>query len=451
MSLPKEQRLVLVLCFLTDLIILWLALNAATLSRLSSLAYLNIWMLQVDRLICVALFALCLIFAGAYNSTRISNYFDSIYYAWIAAASTGILLFAIASLVPDTVRSISRREIVLGIGISAIALTVWRYFMVDITSRFDSLHRFFYVVGSEQSARRIAQEINTQGELRAEAQYLTRTELEKEAARRKEEPGHGRHRTSDVIIALTSLQRDELTGLLTTCEENFRQTYIYPCLHDTLFFQHSNILAIAGIPLIEVSSNAPATPYLRVKRLMDLAVSGIGLILALPLCIVTAVVIKLTSPGGAFYSQERMGLDGRIFRIYKFRSMVQNAESKTGPVWAQQDDARVTPVGNFIRKHRIDEVPQLWSVFIGDMSLIGPRPERPHFHKEFCEKWPLFDRRLAVRPGLTSLSHVLGSYSSEPEDRLRYDLVYINNPSFLTDLKILLATIRVVLGAKGAQ
>ena len=103
------------------------------------------------------------------------------------------------------------------------------------------------------------------------------------------------------------------------------------------------------------------------------------------------------------------------------------------------------------RKHRIDEIPQLFNVLRGDMCMIGPRPERPKFHEEFCAKWPLFNRRLSVRPGVTSLSHVLGSYDSTPEDRLRYDLMYISSVSLVTDLKILLATVRVVLGAKGAQ
>ena len=120
-------------------------------------------------------------------------------------------------------------------------------------------------------------------------------------------------------------------------------------------------------------------------------------------------------------------------------------------MWAAANDARVTPVGGFLRKHRVDELPQLINVLKGDMSLIGPRPERPHFHEEFCRQWPLFKRRLAVRPGVTSLSHVLGSYDSNPGDRLRYDLMYISSVSLVTDVKILVATVRVVLGAKGAQ
>ena len=146
-----------------------------------------------------------------------------------------------------------------------------------------------------------------------------------------------------------------------------------------------------------------------------------------------------------------MGRHGRTFNLYKFRSMRTDAEAATGAVWASANDDRVTPIGRFIRKHRIDEIPQLINVLKGDMSLIGPRPERPKFHAEFCEQWPLFDRRLEVRPGVTSLSHVLGSYSSKPEDRLRYDLMYISSLSPLNDFRIALATVRVVLGAKGAQ
>jgi exopolysaccharide biosynthesis polyprenyl glycosylphosphotransferase len=188
-----------------------------------------------------------------------------------------------------------------------------------------------------------------------------------------------------------------------------------------------------------------------VKRGLDAAAASILLLCALPLCLITAAAIKLTSPGPILYAQERVGRGGRRFMLYKFRSMLTDAEAATGPVWAKSNDPRVTPVGRFIRKHRIDEIPQLFNVLKGDMSLVGPRPERPHFHEEFCKQWPLFDRRLAVRPGLTSLSHVLGSYSSNPEDRLRYDLAYISSMSLLTDLKILISTVRVVLGAKGAQ
>jgi len=183
---------------------------------------------------------------------------------------------------------------------------------------------------------------------------------------------------------------------------------------------------------------------------MDLIFGLVALPVVLVVSIPVGIAIKGTSRGPVVYSQERMGKGGRKFRLYKFRSMVVDAEAATGPVWAQDNDARVTRVGRFLRRHRIDELPQVVNVLRGDMSLVGPRPERPALHAEFCGQLPLFERRLAVRPGLTSLSHILGSYSSEPGDRLRYDLVYIGSMSFLADVRILLGTIRIVLGGKGA-
>jgi lipopolysaccharide/colanic/teichoic acid biosynthesis glycosyltransferase len=175
------------------------------------------------------------------------------------------------------------------------------------------------------------------------------------------------------------------------------------------------------------------------------------LLVAAPLMALVAVAVRLTSPGPALYVQERLGRHGHPFRLYKFRTMVAGAEEQTGPVWARENDPRVTGLGCFLRRHRLDELPQLWNVLRGDMSLVGPRPERAHFYDEFRKTWPLFDRRLEVRPGLVSLSHVLGGYDMAPDDRLRYDLMYIGSVSAATDLKVLLASVRVVVGGKGAR
>jgi len=447
-----ERWQVLVLAFLTDVLILWVGLNVATLTRLHTLIYVdNLWLLQRDRVICLGLFALIAVFAGAYNSARLNDGFDSIYYAWMALAATGIVALALTALLPREVRVLSRREIVVGCALAGILTAIWRYHAAAIVSRFSSFSRFFCVLGSESQAKRIAEEISTRPNVRADAQYITLEDFREKVERawsRQDKPSYV---AADSIIALTSQNRDELTAMLEFCEQNCQRTFLYPCMHDTLFFQQRNLLAIAGIPLLEVSNRVTLTPYVYVKRLIDLSAAAVSLLLVSPVCIVTALAIKLTTAGGIFYRQERMGKGGRIFKLYKFRSMVADAETDTGPVWAEANDARVTTVGRFIRKHRIDEIPQLLNVLKGDMSLVGPRPERPHFHQEFCDKWPLFERRLRVRPGLTSLSHVMGSYDSEPYDRLRYDLVYISNLSFLTDLKVIAATVRVVLGAKGAQ
>jgi len=176
-----------------------------------------------------------------------------------------------------------------------------------------------------------------------------------------------------------------------------------------------------------------------------------GLIASAPVLLVAAVAIKRTSPGPVFYRQTRSGLGGQEFEIIKLRTMEVDAEKQSGPVWASRDDDRITNVGRLLRRKRLDELPQFWNVLKGDMSLVGPRPERPFFVERFKEEVPLFPLRLRVKPGLTSLSHVWGRYDSTPADRLRYDLVYINNLSLMLDLRILMDTVKIVLTGRGAQ
>jgi exopolysaccharide biosynthesis polyprenyl glycosylphosphotransferase len=272
-------------------------------------------------------------------------------------------------------------------------------------------------------------------------------------ARRKQELGANYWPTEDAIITLEAKDHGQLDEILLFCKGHCRRTFLYPTVHDVLVLQHHRLHAIAGIPLIEVASRQLTTPYLYVKRGIDLLVSAVGLLLAFPICLGTALAIKATSRGPILYSQDRLGKDGRPFRIYKFRSMIADVELKdeTGHVLAEEDDPRVTPVGRFLRRHRIDEIPQLFNVLKGDMSLIGPRPAWREFYEANQGKIPFIEQRLAVRPGLTCLSHILGSYSSNAEDRLHYDLLYISTLSFVSDLRILVGTIRIVLSGKGAR
>jgi lipopolysaccharide/colanic/teichoic acid biosynthesis glycosyltransferase len=170
------------------------------------------------------------------------------------------------------------------------------------------------------------------------------------------------------------------------------------------------------------------------------------LVVAFPVMIVSAVLIKMTSPGPIFYRQERVGQGGRLFTLCKFRTMINDAEKHVGPVWAAKDDDRVTPVGRILRRMRIDELPQVYNVLRGDMSLVGPRPERPFFverHKA------LQGARLAVKPGLTGLAQVRSFYDLKPAHKVKYDYLYIQNRSFLLNIYILLQTIPVLFGKKG--
>ncbi|OQP01303.1 exopolysaccharide biosynthesis polyprenyl glycosylphosphotransferase [Geobacillus sp. 44B] len=195
-------------------------------------------------------------------------------------------------------------------------------------------------------------------------------------------------------------------------------------------------------------ANVKYYPY--IKRLLDILLSLLALPIAIPIILIFAVIIKLETPGPAFFLQERVGLHGKYFKVIKLRSMGVNAE-KNGAQWATKNDPRVTRVGAFIRKTRIDELPQLFNVLKGDMSLIGPRPERPMFTAQFNEEIPGFIDRLQVKPGITGWAQVNGGYDITPREKLELDRYYIDNMSFWLDLKIILKTIKVCITGDGAR
>jgi exopolysaccharide biosynthesis polyprenyl glycosylphosphotransferase len=197
-----------------------------------------------------------------------------------------------------------------------------------------------------------------------------------------------------------------------------------------------------GIPIININ-DVPLQGFNSfIKRALDVGISATALsLLAIPFAIV-AVIIRRTSCGPILYRQERMGLDGKPFMIYKFRSMYQDAEAETGPVWAREDDPRCTPIGRLLRRTNIDEMPQLWNVLRGDMSLVGPRPERPYFVDQFKQRIPQYMLRHKVRAGLTGWAQVNGwRGNTSIEKRIEYDLYYIENWSVALDLKIMWLTV----------
>ncbi|HEY8351792.1 MAG TPA: exopolysaccharide biosynthesis polyprenyl glycosylphosphotransferase, partial [Sphingomonadales bacterium] len=189
------------------------------------------------------------------------------------------------------------------------------------------------------------------------------------------------------------------------------------------------------------------------KRLFDVTTSLLLLLLTLPILIVTAIAIKVTSPGPVFYRQERVGQGGRTFMVLKFRSMRTDAE-RNGPQWAQANDDRVTPVGRLIRTARIDEIPQIFNVLKGDMSFVGPRPERPVFVEQLAKEIPFYLERHRVKPGITGWAQINYPYGASVEDarhKLQYDLYYIKNYSIFLDFLVLIQTLRVVLWPEGAR
>lgn len=191
-----------------------------------------------------------------------------------------------------------------------------------------------------------------------------------------------------------------------------------------------------------------------VKRVFDIVSSTVLFVVAAPIMVVTAILIKLESPGGVYYRQERVGQNGRTFQVIKFRSMRSDAEKDGRPVWAQANDARVTRVGGLIRKLRIDELPQIFNVLKGEMSLVGPRPERPFFVEQLTQEIPFYALRHSVKPGVTGWAQVSYPYGATVEDsqeKLQYDLYYVKNHTLFLDLVVLMETVGVVLTGKGAR
>ena len=206
---------------------------------------------------------------------------------------------------------------------------------------------------------------------------------------------------------------------------------------------------VGDLPLLE-ARRQPFRPLgAFVKRAFDVVVASTLLLLLSPVLALAALAVLGTSVGGVFYRQTRVGRDGHLFELRKLRTMRRGAEVETGAVLASPGDPRMTRIGRTLRSARIDEIPQLWNVLAGDMSLVGPRPERPEFTREFTRTVPGWSLRQSVRPGLTGLAQVSGEYSTEPEIKLRYDLAYLNNWSFGLDLSILLKTLRVILTRRG--
>jgi len=260
------------------------------------------------------------------------------------------------------------------------------------------------------------------------------------------------HRVGGLIISHESSSHNEILRVLSYVAEYPLTIFIVPDLYDAAT-GHFKTNTVHGIALKELFPAHMPTWEANLKRLLDITVSALGLILTFPLLLVIAILIRLDSKGPVLYSQERVGLYGRIFLLYKFRSMRTDAEA-AGPQWASENDPRVTRLGRFLRRTRLDEIPQLWNVLNGDMSLVGPRPEREHFINQLRNEVPLYLQRLKMKPGLTGWAQVKHHYDSNIEDvktKVLFDLWYFENMSLPLDLVILMRTVWVVLTGKGAH
>lgn len=265
------------------------------------------------------------------------------------------------------------------------------------------------------------------------------------------------HSIENVLIALQSNSHEEVLEIIQAAE-GFPVTFsIAPDLYD-IVAGHVRTQQIYGVPLMELHPGVMPNWQHSIKRLIDVTIALVVLIGLSPLWLLAGLAIKLTSTGPVLFKQERVGKNGRIFTMYKFRSMYSDAEDKTGPVWVRGEDPRVTAVGRILRALHLDEIPQCLNFLKGDMSLVGPRPERPYFVERFRREIPVYMRRFNVKPGLLGWAQSKHEFDLNSSDlvgivheRLQYDLYYIENMSLSLDFKIMLQTIWFVLAGKSTR
>lgn len=232
-------------------------------------------------------------------------------------------------------------------------------------------------------------------------------------------------------------------GIVKYCVESRKDCYFVPHTGDVIISGATHMKSFA-VPIFRVRRSRPTPEYLFVKRAVDIVLSLVTIVVTCPLMLVTAIAIKQYDHGPALYRQVRLTKDGRPFEILKFRSMKIDAEKDGVARLASENDDRITPVGKVIRAIRFDELPQLFNILRGDMSIVGPRPERPEIAAQYRQELPAFDLRLQVKAGLTGYAQVYGRYNTEPQDKLKMDLMYVNQASLLEDIKLMFATVQTI-------
>ena len=386
-----------------------------------------------------------------YRHKRIAQPLDELYVVLASVTLALLIAVAIMSLIYKEQFNYQRRMLAYAWGLSILTLTAGRVVVGSLQkaaqARGIGADRVL-IVGTGEVGRMILQKIIQQPELGYRVVGFIGTNGTPRTVMGM--PVLGRpvdiprlvdeHKVDEVIIALPEASHQEIVNLIALCEREKVGIKVFPDVFQIMASEIS-IGDLGGLPLLTVRDVAMRGWRLAAKRAMDIVGAIVGLILLSPVMIATAIAIKLESPGPVFYVQERMGLDARPFKMLKFRSMYVDAE-KDGPGWTRPGDPRVTRVGRIIRKYSIDELPQLINVLMGDMSLVGPRPERPVYVEQFRQSIPRYMERHREKAGLTGWAQIHGLRGDTSiAERTKYDLWYIENWSLWLDVKIIIRTL----------
>ena len=387
-----------------------------------------------------------------YSDKRSHYEFDEFIDIIKSVTSAMLVLMAVTFLYREF--SYSRGLIVIAWATNIMFLSLWRFVfsaVLDSISRLRGHTRRFLVIGTGEKGHAVAEKIRNSKRQGYKLVGLLSTDT---SAHRHANDIKvlgslenlkeiiSKYKIDEVILAQTGLAHNKVADIIVECEKSM---VTFKMMADLLGLMTSQIDAgtLYGVTLLGLKDsplNSTANRFL--KRCVDIFGSLSGLLLFAAPFMIIAILIKKDSNGPVFYRQERTGEDGRSFWIYKFRTMKKDAEKETGPVWAKENDSRRTQIGEFLRKYNIDELPQLINVLAGDMSLVGPRPERPHFVRQFREDIPRYMSRHKIKSGMTGWAAVNGLRGDTSiEERTKYDLYYIENWSLLFDLKIILMSL----------
>ena len=314
-------------------------------------------------------------------------------------------------------------------------LNFWQYSMWRIEMMLSAPQRAL-IIGSQEEAVRVLARLSISPQLKYEVSYVS---TDSDSDEWKDVIY-----TIDLIVICSDLPLKKKENIVNFCQQLDKQVLLMPSVYE-LFCSGLEIDKIDDIPFFQPKYLKLTLEKRSLKRIVDLIISSLAIILLSPIMVLVAITIKLDSKGPILYSQVRTGRYENEFKVYKFRSMKQDAERNSGPVMAQEQDARITKVGKFIRATRLDELPQLFNVLMGDMSIVGPRPERPFFVKQFKKEIPEYLYRHNVKPGITGMAQVYGKYNTTVYDKLIYDLMYIQKCDLFMDFVIMIQTVRVLL------
>ena len=447
-----------------------LAFVAATIARLgASDATLMLAYEQgaVKILVASAAFITCMFYFDLYNSSILSNRRE-VFSRLIAVLGTACILLAFLYYVYPALE-LGRGIFAIGCLLVAVVLLLWRKLFSAINSQPQFAERAL-IFGDSPLALSILHELESRpelglrvvGHILADGNGINQVNSERnESAGEPIEPVVGdelsravkAHRVNRIVVAMRERRGKMPVDLLLSLKSRGvliqDGTDIYEAITGKVPIESLRLGWLLFSPGFHISRL-----LMIYKRIASTLLSILGLLLSLPLLPFIALAIKLSSPGPVFYRQKRVGRDGTIFYCYKFRTMCADAEADSGPTWVGDDDPRITRVGKFLRISRLDEIPQLWNVVKGDMSLVGPRPERPEFVEWLTREIPYYHLRHSIRPGITGWAQVRYKYGNSVEDakeKLRYDLFYIKNMSPGLDFLILFDTTKTILLGRGAK